>query len=379
MKIFFDARYIRTDFHDGISRFSTGLGRALSEITPVTFIVSDLKQLERLPGGAPYVKIHPVTSPLEPLTARILNRYEPDVVFSPMQTMGSNGRKFKLILTSHDMIYFRHRRPPSDLNPIIRLGWWLYHASYTPERATLNGADIVATVSHTSMRDFENVKLTKRPIIVIPNAPQHLVEYVKDVDQTKTPKNLVYIGSFMPYKNVETLIKSMKWLPDHTLHLLSKITPERKAELEKLIPSGAKVIFHGGVSDQTYSELLADRGVLVTASFDEGYGLPVAEALSLGVPAVVSDISIFHEVAAGGALYFNPNKPKAFADQVKKLSSPKLRERVITNGQNHISSFTWEGSARTLLNAINSLLTPVTIGNHGNKKEISQKAKSRRK
>lgn len=379
MKIFFDARYIRTDFHDGISRFSTGLGRALSELTPVTFIVSDLKQLEKLPGGAEYVKIHPVSSPLEPLTARILNRYEPDVVFSPMQTMGSNGRKFKLILTSHDMIYFRHRLPPRDLNPVIRLGWWLYHSSYTPERATLNGADMVATVSHTSMRDFEKAKLTKRPIIVIPNAPQHLVEYVRGVDQSKKPKNLVYIGSFMPYKNVETLIKAMKWLPDHTLHLLSKVTPERKAELEKLIPEGSKVTFYGGVSDQTYAELLADRGVLVTASFDEGYGLPVAEALSLGVPAVVSDISIFHEVAAGGALYFNPNKPKAFADQVKKLSGAKLRERIIESGQKHISTFTWDGSARTLLNAINSLTTSVTMDNHGRKEKTISQTKSRRK
>src|SRR5690625_6518541 len=38
----------------------------------------------------------------------------PDVVFSPMQTIGSAGRKFGLILTLHDLIYYQHRTPPKD-------------------------------------------------------------------------------------------------------------------------------------------------------------------------------------------------------------------------------------------------------------------------
>lgn len=355
MKFFFDARYIRTDFHDGISRYSTELGNAIAKMTKVTFLIHDTAQLAFLPKDADYIKIHSPTSPREIFTAKVLNKYQPDVVFSPMQTMGTAGRKFKLILTCHDMIFFRHRTPPRTIPTIIRIGWWLYHTTYAFNRAALNSADIVATVSATVQRELEETKMTKRPIIVTPNAPQQLIRLAKEVKQTKI-RNLVYMGTFMPYKNVETLIKGMRWLPDYTLHLLSRIKPSRQLELEAIAPKDAKIIFHNGVTDQVYAELLADNAALATASLDEGYGIPIADSLAMGVPAVVSNIPIFHEVGAGGALYFDPHKPKAFADQVKQLDSKKIRDELIRNGRQQASSFTWQASARTLLNAIKSLV-----------------------
>ena len=80
MKLFFDARYIRTDFHDGISRYTTELGNALARATAVTFIISDKAQLKFLPDNAEYVLFHPVTSWREPLSALWLNKFHPDVV-----------------------------------------------------------------------------------------------------------------------------------------------------------------------------------------------------------------------------------------------------------------------------------------------------------
>ena len=357
MKLFFDARYIRTDFHDGISRYSTELGKALAALTPVTFIICDEAQLTKLPPNAAHVFIHSPTSPKDPFTAQVLNHYHPDAVFSPMQTMGSSGRKFKLILTSHDMIYYRHRTPPRSLNAAIRFGWRLYHLSYVPQRLALNNADIVATVSETSKRQFTRAKLTKRPIVVIPNAPQKLDAYVDKVKQSrKPPQNLVYMGSFMPYKNVETLVRGMKWLPGRTLHLLSRIAPLRKVALQKLAPAGSSIVFHSGVSDEEYARILADNAILVTASLDEGYGLPIAEALALGVPAVVSNLEIFHEVAGKGAVYFNPTNPQDFARKVRKLDDLAARKKLIEQGKEHIAGFTWQESARTLLNAVESSL-----------------------
>ncbi len=353
----FDARYIRTDFHDGISRYSTELGKALAALTPVTFIICDPAQVAFLPPHAKTILIHSPTSGKEPLTAIILNRHAPDVVFSPMQTMGTAGRKFKLILTLHDMIYYRHRTPPPALNRIIRLGWRTYHMTYVPQRITLNSADIVATVSHTSKQDFEKVRLTKRPVIVVPNAPQDLAKYLDaPIAINKSPKNLVYMGSFMRYKNVEALIAGMEFLPGRTLHLLSRIRPERKAELQKCIPKDAHVVFHSGVTDKEYAQILADDAAMVSASRDEGYGLPLAEALALGVPAIVSDLPIFHEVAGDGALYFGANKPREFADRVKELDSTDTVETLIANGRRHIDRFDWNKSAKTLLESIHTLV-----------------------
>src|SRR5690606_38135434 len=149
---------------------------------------------------------------------------------------------------------------------------------------------------------------------------------------------------FMKYKNGEALIAGMEFLPGYTLHLLSRISPSRKTELQKCIPKGANVIFHGGVSDEEYAQVLADNAALVSASRDEGYGLPLADALKMGVPAVVSDLEIHHEVASEGALYFPPNHPQMFAEQVKKLDDKDLRQYLSSEGKEHINKFSWEES-----------------------------------
>lgn len=366
MRFFFDARYIRTDYHDGISRYSAQLGNAVHAQSPgeVTFLIHNERQLDHLPEGANWLLFHSNESPLEPIAALKLNKYRPDVVFSPLQTIGTTGRNYKSIVTLHDLIYYRHRKPPTHLNPLLRLGWRAYHLTYGPQRLALNGADAVATVSETTKREILGHRLTKRPVVVVPNAPNNLRSLLNDhpaapedadVLADSPVKNLVYMGSFMPYKGVETLIAGMAELPGRTLHLLSRIHPERRRELESLVPDGADVLFHAGVSDEDYARLLATDAILVTASLDEGYGLPLAEALALGTPAVVTDLEIFHEVAGDGARYFAREDAQDFAAQVRALDDPALRAATIAAGLKQMERFTWERSAHILWETARSL------------------------
>jgi len=369
LRLFFDARYIRTDFHDGISRFSAELARAVGEAArasgvELAFLIHDEAQRRLLPAGADTVTIHAPTSWREPFTAPILNRHRPDVVFSPMQTIGSIGRRYRLILTLHDTIYYRHRTPPHDLPAPVRLGWRLFHLSYLPQRLVLNRADVVATVSETSKRQFAAMRLTKRPVVVLSNAPQRLAELLPGADGTEAPppgradeppRNIVYMGSFMPYKNVETLVRGMAELPDHTLHLLSRIGEERRRTLEALAPEGARIVFHDGVSDAEYAAVLNERAVLATLSLDEGYGLPIAEALAFGVPAVVSDLEIFREVAGAGALFVPAQDPAAFAAAVRSLDDAALRAELTSAGRAHAQGYSWRRSAEALLETARSL------------------------
>ena len=228
--------------------------------------------------------------------------------------------------------------------------------SYAPQRLALNAADMVATVSQTSKYQIEQVKLTHHPIVVVPNAPRDLSSFIEKTPVTKDIKNLVYMGSFMPYKNVETLIAGMEFLPEFTLHLLSRISPKRQKELTKKLPNKSQVVFHNGTSDEEYAQLLIDNALLVTASLDEGYGLPIAEAAALGTPAVISDLEVFHEVAGKGALYFNPKSPQDFADKVIKASSKEEYVELVKEAKNHIKNFSWDKSAHILLDAIKHLV-----------------------
>ena len=351
--LFFDCRYIRIDHHDGISRFSAGLFKELAELIEVTAIVSDLRQLDKLPAGVQFVMLSDPTSALEPLVAFKLNKLGAKVVFSPMQTIGSLGRKFKLILTVHDLIYYRHPTPPPSFSFFVRALWRLYHLTFWPQRLLLNRSDAIVAVSETTKNLIEKHKLTKRPVNVVYNAAEDAPSDASPRQAPKT-KSLVYMGSFMDYKNVELLISGMNLLQDFELRLLSRVTPARRAELEKLIPAGANVTFLNGVSEEEYQAELDKSFALVTASKDEGFGIPLVEAMALGIPIVVSNIEIFKEIGAKAGIYFDPESPESFAAAVRNLEGKNWHEaskEAIVQAKN----FSWSKSAKSLLKTIQSL------------------------
>lgn len=355
MKLFVDARWTRTDYHDGISRYTSGLleGFQAAKI-PVTVLIHDKRQLELLPSGTSYEIINRPTSPRELFVAHKLNKLGAQIIFSPLQVMGSWGRRYKLILTLQDIIYYRYPEPPANLSLLIRLVWRLFHLAKWPQRMLLNRADYVVTVSLTSKKFIEQYGLTYKPISVVYNAPSRRIPQLKP---TKITKNIVYMGSFMPYKNVEVLIQGLKYLPkDFTLHLLSKIPPQRRIELEQLVPVGTSIIFHNGTSEEEYARLLASAYCLATASKEEGFGLPIVEAQRQGTPVVCSNLEIFHEVAGDGALFFDPNSPKEFAESVRKLGDSQTRKKLIVSGQRQAATFSWEKSATTIIRIGQTLL-----------------------
>ncbi|MEZ2389618.1 glycosyltransferase family 4 protein [bacterium RCC_150] len=348
MKIVIDARFTRTDHHDGISRYGSSLIAAASKIADVTMLICDERQLALLPD-VPHVKIGSPLSPLELFVARYVNKLDPDVVVCPMQTMGSFGRKYGLVLTLHDLIYYEHPAPPTFLPAPVRLLWRLYHKAYWPQRLLLDRADIVATISHTTESLIAKFKLTRRPVRIVGNAPQP-GQTPRD-PAAGTDKTLLYMGSFMPYKNVETMIRGMSELPGFTLHLLSRITPQRRAELQPLVPSGAKVLFHNGVTDAEYDALLLRATALVSLSRAEGYGLPLVEAMALGTPVIASDIPIFREVGADAVSYVDPESPAEFAAAVKSLEDTDFWAARSRRSVARASDFNWDESARQLLAA----------------------------
>lgn len=350
--LFFDARYIRVDHHDGISRFSAGLLAALNNKTDVTAVISDLRQLERLPQGIKFVKISDPTSPFEPFAALKLNKLGAKAVFSPMQTMGSFGRRFKLVLTVHDLIYYRHPTPPPSFNLFVKILWRLYHLSYWPQRFLLNRADAVVTVSATTKALIEKHSLTKKPVQVVYNAADELAATIPKQAASKT---LVYMGSFMDYKNVEVLIRGMSFLPEYELHLLSRVSPERKRELEALVSPTPRLVFHNGVSDAEYAQILSQATALVSGSRDEGFGIPVIEAMSLGVPAVISNIDIFREIGADAAIYFDQESPESFARAITALDDSKNWTVTSKRSRVQAAKFNWNDSADALLKIIKSL------------------------
>jgi len=348
LRILVDCRYTRLRHHDGISRYAARIVEALARRAApaghtVTMLISDERQLSMLPD-LPWATASGPTSAREPWVALQVNKLKPDVVFTPMQTMGGAGRRYGLVKTLHDLIYYRNRTPPRDLNPAIRLLWRLYHLAWWPQRLLLNRADAVVTVSETSAALIATHRLTRRPVTVVPNA----ADPPPDPRRLPRTRALVYMGTFMPYKNVETLVRAAALLPDHELHLMSRIDAAERARLTALGP-GARLVFHDGADDATYRDVLRGATALVSASRDEGFGLPLVEAMGVGTPLVVSDIPVFREVGGDAAAYVDPDDARGFARAVRALSEDAAFEKASAAARERAGHYSWDSSARILL------------------------------
>ena len=227
-------------------------------------------------------------------------------------------------------------------------------------------ADRVATVSETTAGLMAAHSLTRRPVDVVPNAPQPVAA---PRDPAQAPdRSLLYMGSFMDYKDVDALVEAMPLLPGYTLHLLSKVPADRRAELEALLAArrtvaaaaSGEVVFHDGVSDEEYVRLLREATALVTLSRAEGYGLPVAEAMSHGTPVIGTDMPIFREVAGGAEPAFLPvpldgDRPAAFAARVRQLEAPGAWAEASRAAVDRAARYRWEDSAVRLLESVEAV------------------------
>ncbi|MFJ3407447.1 glycosyltransferase family 4 protein [Promicromonospora sp. NPDC090134] len=344
MKIVVDCRYLRVGRHDGISRYTAGIVTALARLHPVEVLVDDERQLAHLPPGLPWHRVSAPTSWREPFVARQVRRTGADVVFSPMQTMGTWGRDYRVVLTLHDLIYYRHPTPPRNLPAPVRLLWRAFHLAWWPQRLLLNRADAVVTVSETTRDLIARHRLTRRPVTVVPNAP----DPVPDLPRAPRTRSLVYMGSFMPYKNVELPARAMTRLPGWELHLMSPVTAEQRSRLTELAGEGT-LVFHDGASDEAYRDVLRGATALVSGSRDEGFGLPLVEAMTLGTPLVVSDIPVFREVGGPAGAYVDPDDVDGFVAAVRELDDPRTWAERSAAARLRAAGYDWDTSAKTLL------------------------------
>jgi glycosyltransferase involved in cell wall biosynthesis len=360
MTVFFDCRFIRPGHIDGITRYSEQLFASLSQMRPVTALVRSEEQLEGLPPGSNYLMVNDPTSIRELTLARRLNKAGASAVFSPMQTTSALGRRYQLISTVHDLIYYRRRKPPTFLPWPVRAIWRMYHLSFWPQRLLLGQSDALVTVSETTKRDIERARLWPigKPLRIASPAIDSTTfapSSARLVGGGAAMRKLVYAGSYMPYKGVETIVEALKYLPEFELQLVSPASQEVQQRLRQIAGNSvSRLHFLGGLDDAEYAQVLRQATAFVSASTDEGFGIPLIEAMACGCAVICSDIPVFQEVTDGAAEFFEPNNSKALAEAVNRLTSQRL-VALRSDGIARSSQFSWDGSARVLSQLIDDL------------------------
>jgi glycosyltransferase involved in cell wall biosynthesis len=158
------------------------------------------------------------------------------------------------------------------------------------------------------------------------------------------------------HKNLERLVRAMSAVverrPDAVLALPGKPTPHERdlRELAQRLGIAANVIFLDYLDAGDLEGLYGCAACFVFASINEGFGIPVLEAMRRGTPVACSRASAMPEVAGDAARYFDPLSAKDIADALLELlGDPGLGMRLAELGRAREATFTWEATAQGTL------------------------------
>jgi glycosyltransferase involved in cell wall biosynthesis len=173
-----------------------------------------------------------------------------------------------------------------------------------------------------------------------------------------TREYILYVGLLGGWKNVEGLVAAYalarrKGGQRADLVLAGKMcrsTAKVRAEIKRQ-GLGAEVHLLGFVADEDLPFLYKGASLFVFPSFYEGFGLPPLEAMSHGVPTIVSNTTALAEVAGPGALMVDPRNTREIADaMVAVMGDASLADRLRESGRRRAAEFSWDKAARETLN-----------------------------
>jgi glycosyltransferase involved in cell wall biosynthesis len=185
---------------------------------------------------------------------------------------------------------------------------------------------------------------------------------LEEIDSVKrklgvTGEYILSVGDLHPRKNMIRIIDAFNSLKEarripHQLVIVGKETWRFEEIYKKASACSARdsIIFTGYVPFEDLRALYQGAALFAFPSLDEGFGLPVHEAMASRLPVIVSNRGALPEVAGDAALVVDPLNTEELGSAIYQvLESPTLRGELTKKGLKQIQKFSWEASCRKLL------------------------------
>ncbi len=296
-------------------------------------------------------------------TAKDLKKQQVDIFFSPTSyiTPVLVPKGIKVVLTVHDLVAFLF---PNQHNKKA-----VYIEKMFLKKA-LKRADFICTVSQNTKRDIiHKFNCDDKKIDTVycsadsgfvPHKKQELTDFAK---KTNLPKDFfLAVGTLEPRKNFKTLIEAFalvqKKHPQTHLIIVGKEGWDYRGiyDAVKFNYLNKKVHFLGYLSVESLANLYNLARAFVFPSFYEGFGIPPLEALKCGCPVIASYTSSIPEVVGDAGILVNPeSKENIAAAMIKVYEDSELREQLRNEGFIQSKKFSWEASARKMINILNRI------------------------
>lgn len=258
----------------------------------------------------------------------------------------------KNVVTVHDFIHEKYE---------AFLGTDHYTVS---KKNIIENADAIIAVSNNTKKDILTYTEAKEEkISVIYHGVSNLFLNNKplpsEIDDFRRFNKIeqpfwLYVGNRGKYKNFGTLLRAFVRYASANDDLLVAVGGEpilESWEMDLLIKNNLEKrlrLFHF-FNDNKLRITYAAAQALIFPSLEEGFGIPLLEAMACGTPIIASDIAVFREIAGDAAYYFNPHDEIELYEAMFKVKSSNLiKNELVNNGYKRVSMFSWDAAAKKL-------------------------------
>ncbi len=329
-------------------------------------------------GDASYTSSHgALLEAAEMFREVFINAVQPDIIFStnlqegfrePAVTSVKRIETSALYCTTlHDVVPLFHTEYLTDDQ--VR-NWYLEKIQYAKQ------SDILLTVSHASKADIsQKLFIPTDKIDVVENGYDHsLFNYAPiTLEQENTARKKYHLyGAFIFYyggsdihKNLARLISAFAQIPAASRQEIALVLAGRELALDPSIKhlietstASDAILTPGFVDDEDLPVLIKLARGFVFPSTHEGFGLPALEAMACGTPVIGSASSSVAEILDNPEATFDPKNTQDMSSKLRLLiNDDNFRRRLKNKGLENAARYSWENSARKLLEIFESRTT----------------------
>lgn len=211
-------------------------------------------------------------------------------------------------------------------------------------RNAANRSDIIIAVSEFTAKQVADLLCFERSRIRVVS---HGVRFPVTIPAERRQKEILFVGALQARKNVQRLVAAMDELPSDWKLVLAGSPDGFQADriLQQIAASRRKkqIVVTGYLPAAELEQLFWRASIFAFPSLDEGFGIPVIEAMAHCLPVLTSDRSALAEVSGEAALHVNPEDTGSIASALKRLIEDEpLREALAARGRAHAVKFSWE-------------------------------------
>lgn len=270
-------------------------------------------------------------------------------VFHALNQRLPRSRFRRVVCTFHDLFVMTSEYSTAE-----------FRARFSEQaRDAAQRSDLIVCVSEFTASQVEGLLGVERSRLRVIH---HGTRFIEPPAAVKREPWILHVGAVQTRKNLIRLIEAFEKAAPAPWRLILAGADGYGASLvkERAAASVARerIEFTGWIDDSRLAELYRRSSLFVFPSLDEGFGIPVLEAMSWGLPVVASDRSSLPEACGDAALLVDPGDPEALAAAMRQLiENTGLAAELAARGQERARRRPWRAAAEETLRVYDELLS----------------------